>query len=79
METVNDIIDEWRGIRPDCDECLSNHTCDYINRLIERLDAAYKRDIKSMCNSWWRDMLTATDEIEQLRAVFNGKIDDGEV
>ena len=67
MEIFNDIINEWRGIRPDCDECLSNHTCDYLNRLIDRLDAAYKRDIQTMVDAGVEDMQMAMDEATKLR------------
>lgn len=67
MEIFNDIINEWRGIRPDCDECLSNHTCDYINRLIDRLHAAYKRDIQTMVDAGVEDMQMAMDEATKLR------------
>lgn len=70
METVNDIIREMRGTRPDCDDCLSNHTCEYLIRFANRLDAAYKRDLQAMVDAGDIDMRTATDEVARLRAAL---------
>lgn len=40
METIYDILREMRGIRPDCDDCISNHTCDYLIRFAGRIEKA---------------------------------------
>ena len=60
-ETINDIIRELReyGDRPPPRRAWID--------IADRLDAAYKRDMKSMCTSWWRDMLRMTVEVERLR------------
>lgn len=48
METVKDIIKDMRGTRPDCDDCLSNRTCEYLIRFADRLEEANKKDMLSM-------------------------------
>lgn len=64
QENIDEIIKEMRQIRPDCDDCISNHVCGYLSRFADRLDAAYKREVKSMCESWYRDQLIQAGMME---------------
>lgn len=43
-ETIKDIVREMREIRPDCDDCISNHTCDYLSRFADRIEKVLKAE-----------------------------------
>lgn len=47
-ETIKDIVREMREIRPDCDDCISNHTCDYLSRCADRIEKAAEHDYQEL-------------------------------
>lgn len=60
-ENIDDIIKEMRQIRPDCDDCISNHVCDYLSSFADRIEAVCKRYEKKyeyaveffdLCGKW---------------------------
>lgn len=59
-EAVCDIIREMRrnGV------C---HDSRHWSELCDRIESAYKRDLKSMCDAGERDIQTAADEVTRLR------------
>ena len=61
METVEDIL---REMYERDDECGNG----WLEHFADRLDAAYKRDLKAMCDAGEIDMKTAMGEVERLRA-----------
>lgn len=65
METVNDIIKEMKNwdFHSHLDGCGHAELSCYA----DRLDAAYKRDLKSIVDAGEIDMRTAMDEVTRLR------------